>query len=166
MDGRVTSPCRRSLTPYLLSMARELGDEAIAAGSGRAWDDWLVYFESVGASKMTHQELVAAASAAGAPSWWRQMVAVKYEQHIGRRMPGQDSTGTFSVSVSKTRAGSLDGVLKSWSELMASRPTLSGVEITEAQISLRHRTGVIGEWASPTDRVSSSISRRSRLRNP
>ena len=111
-------------------MAKELSRDAIASGSGRTWDEWVAYFESMDADALSHQELVTAASKAGAPPWWRQMIAVRYEQHIGRRAPGQDCDGNFSVSVSKTYAASLDDALRDWTVAMASRADLSGIEVT------------------------------------
>jgi len=110
-------------------VAKELSADSIAAGTGRTWDEWLVSFESVDAATLTHKEIVAAASKAGAPSWWRQMIAVKYEQHEGRRTPGQDSDGKFSVSASKTCTCSLDAALQRWKKVMASRPDPSGIAI-------------------------------------
>ncbi len=112
-------------------MAKELSLDSILAGTGRTWDEWLVYFESVDAAALSHQEIVAAASKGGAPQWWRQMITVKYEQHIGRRVPGQSGGGMFNVSASKTWSGSLDAALRRWTKVMASRQDVSGVGVTK-----------------------------------
>lgn len=110
-------------------MAKELSAVSIVAATGRTWDEWLAYFEFEGAVTMNHKELVATASKAGAPAWWGQMIAVKYEQHVGRRVPGQSTSGTFNISVSKTWEGSLDEALKRWTKAMAPRSEVSGVAI-------------------------------------
>ena len=36
------------------------------------------------------------------PQWWAQGVTVAYEQHIGRRLPGQRADGSFDGAISKT----------------------------------------------------------------
>jgi hypothetical protein len=110
-------------------VAKELSAESIAAATGRTWDEWVAYFDSQGAESMSHQELVSLSSGAGVPPWWRQMIAVKYEQHIGRRVPGQGNGGTFNVSASKTWSGSLDDALARWTKVMDPRTEVSGVEI-------------------------------------
>jgi hypothetical protein len=99
-------------------VAERLSPEAIEVGTGRSWDDWLAFFDSIGAAELTHQEIVAAASGCGAPPWWRQMLTVRYEQHIGRRLPGQAPDGTFTVSASRTRPGSMDDSLGRWTEVV------------------------------------------------
>jgi len=97
-------------------MARTISPEAIEGGTGRSWDEWLAFFTSIGAEQLTHQEIVARASELGAPPWWRQMVTVAYEQHIGRRVPGQDCDGEFNLSASRTRPGTrgTPRALSSW----------------------------------------------------
>jgi len=116
---------------YTRLMAERLSAEAIEEGTGRAWADWVAYFDSVGAADLTHQEIVAAASAAGAPPWWRQMVTVRYEQHIGRRLPGQAPDGTFTLSASKTRPGTLDDSLACWVEQFADATEIDGVGVAK-----------------------------------
>lgn len=36
------------------------------------------------------------------PAWWAQGITVAYEQHIGKRVPGQLADGTFEIAVSKS----------------------------------------------------------------
>jgi hypothetical protein len=112
-------------------VAKELSSDSIEAGTGRPWSEWLIYFTGQGGESLSHQELVEVASAAGAPSWWRQMVAVKYEQHIGRRVTGQGSDGSFNVSVSKTWSGTLDAALERWRSVMDQRTEFSGIAISK-----------------------------------
>ena len=111
-------------------MARTISPEAIEGGTGRSWDEWLAFFTSIGAEQLTHQEIVARASELGAPPWWRQMVTVAYEQHIGRRVPGQDCDGEFNLSASRTRPGTLDSSMARWVEVVEGRDEFSGVPVT------------------------------------
>jgi hypothetical protein len=57
------------------------------------------------------------------------MVTVTYEQHIGRRVLGQDGGGEFWVSPSKTGAGTMDETIKRWIEVVSEREEFSGVAI-------------------------------------
>jgi hypothetical protein len=115
---------------YDSDVARTISPAAIESGTGRSWDDWLKFFTSVGAEHLTHQEIVAKAMDAGAPPWWCQMVSVAYEQHIGRRLPGQDGDGAFAVSASKTRDGTIDEALARWIEVIDDRDEFSGIAIS------------------------------------
>ena len=110
-------------------MAAALSPKAIEAETGRSWDEWVAYFDSKGASELSHQEIVDLASALGAPPWWRQMVTVAYEQHIGRRVPGQRGDGTFAISASKTITASLDGALERWVEHVGTPADVSGIRL-------------------------------------
>ena len=140
-------------------MAKELSADAIVAGTGRTWEEWLAFFDSVGGESLDHKELVAAASKIGAPPWWRQMVSVKYEQHIGRRAPGQVGVGNFNVSASKTWSGSLDSALNRWSEVMAGRREVSGLSITRGpQISATEKWRYWRAGLSDESRVVVNIS--------
>ena len=112
-------------------MANTISLEAIQRATGRPWTEWLKFFEEIGAAKLSHQEIVQkAGDLAGAPPWWRQTVTVAYEQHIGRRIPGQDCDGQFNVSVNKTVAGTLDEALKKWQNLTNGFAEFSDISVT------------------------------------
>ena len=110
-------------------MAQALSPEAIESATGRTWEHWVAYLDSSGAREMTHQEIVALAEANGAPSWWRQMITVTYEQHIGRRLPGQREDGSFSISASRTIPEHLDDALGRWCAAVGTPASIGGVEI-------------------------------------
>jgi hypothetical protein len=121
-------------------VAPSITPEAIERGTGRSWEEWLSFFDGIGASTLSHQEIVERATHFGAEPWWRQMVTVAYEQHIGRRMPGQDGSGTFSISVSKTVNGTVDGALDLWIGRVTGRSEFSDVAITRApQVSVTEK---------------------------
>jgi hypothetical protein len=111
-------------------VAQTISPAAIENGTGRSWDDWVRFFTSVGAENLTHQEIVQKAMDAGAPRWWCQMVSVAYEQHIGRRLPGQGGDGTFALSASKTRDGTIDEALARWLDVVHGRDEFSGIAIS------------------------------------
>ncbi len=104
--------------------------EAIERGTGRPWAEWLDFLERVGAKDLPHKEIAERVVGDGATPWWAQTVTVAYEQHLGRREPGQDCDGAYSVSVSKTLTGSMDEALARWRALMAGRGELSDVPVS------------------------------------
>jgi hypothetical protein len=112
-------------------MAQPISSEAIKRATNKTWDEWLKFFASIDAKNLTHKEIAQAAyDKGGAPGWWAQMVTVAYEQHIGRRAPGQDNDGEFSVSASKTIDGTMDDALKQWQAATKGSTEFSGVAIT------------------------------------
>lgn len=64
------------------------------------------------------------------PEWWSQGVVVAYEQHIGRRIPGQTCDGNYSVTVTKTYDGDMETVLARWSTKTAGATQFDGVKLT------------------------------------
>ena len=69
---------------------------------------------------MTHAQIAQRLQDTGdVAHWWAQTLTVAYEQHIGRRVPGQASDGTFQVSTSRTVDGQLDDVFARWLQVVA-----------------------------------------------
>ena len=103
---------------------------AIANGTARGWEEWLAFLDSIGAEGMSHKEIARHVQETGdASGWWAQNITVAYEQHIGRRVPGQDSDGNFSVSVTKTVPGGMDAAFDRWLALVDGRSEFAGIAI-------------------------------------
>jgi hypothetical protein len=112
-------------------MALAVSPEAIAKGTGKTWDDWIEFFDAMDAASLSHKDIARKTHEdGGATGWWSQMLTVAYEQHIGRRVAGQDCDGEFSVSVTKTLHADLDGALQWWLDAVEGVEELSGVAIT------------------------------------
>ncbi len=91
-----------------------IGDEAVAAKTGKTWPEWFTLLDKAGAAKMNHQEIVAYLSEQyQVPAWWRQMVTVGYEQARGLRQKHQKPNG-YEVSVSKTINVPLAVLFNAW----------------------------------------------------
>ncbi len=99
-----------------------ISDEKVVAATGRGWMGWLVILNAANAGEMSHKEIVAVLTDKGAPSWWRQMIAVEYERARGGRKKHERPDG-FSVSVTKVvplglsklfAAATNDKTRKSW----------------------------------------------------
>ena len=80
-----------------------LSDESVKNATGRAWAMWVALLDKAGAKEMSHPALTKhLREAFDTPSWWTQMVAVGYERIRGLRAQGQQRSGDWSVSKSKT----------------------------------------------------------------
>lgn len=100
-------------------MAKPANIDAIENATGRTWDDWLRVMDEVGANDMSHKELATKVQAelegvTDNPGWWAQTVTVAYEQHIGRRAPGQAQDGTFQASVSRATPLGMEELMERW----------------------------------------------------
>lgn len=90
---------------------RPVNTQAIEQATGASWQEWCAFLDESGAAQLDHNAIVRKARKFKQISgWWAQSVAVAYEQHIGRRKPGQRSDGLFNASASRTIVGSLDPV--------------------------------------------------------
>lgn len=106
--------------------ARGANLDAIVAATGRGWEDWTAWLEDVGAHDVTEHAEVAAlvlarlrepgGPAVPNPEWWAQSVTVAWEQHTGRRAPGQRTDGTFDANASRTVPGTMDEALSAVQE--------------------------------------------------
>ena len=106
---------------------------AIERATARDWTAWVALLTSAGVNERPHPEIAAAALAAMPadlpnPEWWAQSVAIAFEQHLGLRVPGQSTTGTFRVSASKTLPLDRDQAIDTWAALIesSSEPPLGG----------------------------------------
>ncbi|WP_372700079.1 hypothetical protein [Arthrobacter sp. JSM 101049] len=121
--------------------------DAITAATGIPWTDWCALLDEGAGPSLPHDRIATRACdyiiahAAGMPAstnpeWWGQSVAVAYEQQIGRRVPGQSSSGDFHVGASKTYPGDLDATLEAWLDLVGDRDSFDGVPVEgEARVS-------------------------------
>lgn len=102
----------------------------IVDASRVSWDDWVVALDRRAAREKPHAEIARLAEQLilgqdpegglqipddakirSSPGWWAQGITVAYEQHIGRRLPGQRADGTFEATISKTVAGERAAVM-------------------------------------------------------
>lgn len=98
-------------------MTKSQNTEAIAKATNRSWEKWLEWLDGQGAKDLSHKEIAELVRSElegeiESAGWWAQGVTVAYEQHIGRRMPGQRSDGTFEVSVNKDLEGSREEIFE------------------------------------------------------
>lgn len=96
----------------------------VERATGRSWDEWLEFLNALGAKDLSHAAIAEKVQdeldgKIDNPGWWAQSVTVTYEQHIGRRVPGQRSDGTFEMSVSRATPLGMQDLLDRWAEFAA-----------------------------------------------
>jgi len=93
-----------------------ISSEAVAAKTGKTWEQWIATLDKAGAKKMTHKEIVAYLhDEHGVGDWWQQMVTVGYEQARGLRARHQTPDG-YEASVSKTLAVPISTLYQAWAD--------------------------------------------------
>ena len=110
--------------------AKPTNIKALETGTGQSWEYWLEFLESINARELPHDEIAVRINTHGANSWWSQGITVAYEQHIGRRIPGQTCDGDFQVTVSKTIGGNMDDALEIWLKRVEGMTEFNGVKVT------------------------------------
>lgn len=112
-------------------MALSISEDAILKGTGQPWSHWLHWLHGIEASELSHKDIASKLSEQnGISGWWAQMLTVQFEQAIGRRVAGQDCSGSFSVTASKTMPGSMDDALASWQQHMKDCTAFSDIAIS------------------------------------
>jgi hypothetical protein len=112
-------------------MTKPINTQAIEKATGKPWSYWTEFLDGINAQELPHAEIAKRVNEHGSGGWWAQSITVAYEQHIGRREPGQDNQGEFSVSVTKTIPGDIDQALESWLHLAGNKHEFGDVSITE-----------------------------------
>ena len=114
--------------------------QAVERATGRSWDEWLVYMDGIGAKNLSHHEIATHVwyeleGKLDNHAWWAQSVAVAYEQHIGRRLPGQRPDGTFQTSVSKATRLPMQALMDQWVTFAANDDAVLGLTASEPRVS-------------------------------
>lgn len=121
-------------------MTKPINTESIEKATGKTWEQWVKDLDARGARDMTHKDLAHQLydeldGKLDNHGWWAQGITVAYEQHIGKRVPGQLVNGLFEVSVSKTALlprGESFSRLTQWFE---SQTELDGQEVLKPRSS-------------------------------
>lgn len=93
-----------------------MSDQAVRAKTGKTWKEWFAILDKVGATQMSHKEIVAYINKKhSVGQWWQQMVTVTYEQARGMRQKHEKPEG-YQISVSRTFNTSLPELFKAFSD--------------------------------------------------
>jgi uncharacterized protein YndB with AHSA1/START domain len=108
-----------------------ISDAAVTAKTGRSWDQWFAFLDKKGGEGLDHRGIVQLLSDAVGP-WWRQTVAVSYEQARGLRAK-HEKPGGFEVSASKTIDVPVSKLGEAWTDTRLGKRWLpESVEIRKA----------------------------------
>jgi hypothetical protein len=113
---------------------------AIERATNRSWNDWIAYFDSIGAEKLDHHaiathlltELDGMVDNLG---WYAQATSNAYEHFIGRRIPGQQPDGTFRLSVSRTTRLGMAQLMTEWQKFAAADANVAAMLAAEPRVS-------------------------------
>lgn len=113
---------------------------AIEKATHRSWEDWLVYLASIDADSLDHHDiathlLTELDGIVDNIGWWAQATAVAYEQHVGRRVPGQQPDGTFRTSVSRSTPLDMAALMEAWTTFAADNVHVRELTTTAPRIS-------------------------------
>jgi uncharacterized protein YndB with AHSA1/START domain len=107
-----------------------ISSDAVKAKTGKTWAQWFALLDKARAQSMSHKEIVAVLSEKHDPGpWWRQMVAVAYEQAKGLRAKHEKPDG-FEISRSKTLGAAVDDVYEAWGNARRRAQWLPGAKLT------------------------------------
>lgn len=116
--------------PDFAALAK-LSDESVKKATGCDWTKWVHVLDKAGGTEMSHPELTKhIREKYKTPSWWTQMVAVGYERIRGLRAHGQQRSGDWSVSKSKTVAVPLAKLYAAFSNARIRAKWLTGIKLT------------------------------------
>jgi hypothetical protein len=89
-----------------------IGDASVLAATGQSRASWREALENAGATEWKHSVIAAwLVTEHGVDPWWAQNITVDFEQHSGRRRPGQRADGSFEVTVSRRLPADQDDAL-------------------------------------------------------
>jgi uncharacterized protein YndB with AHSA1/START domain len=93
-----------------------ISDEAVKAGTGKTWPEWFEILDAALGTKLGHKGIVALLTEhQRLGPWWRQMVAVAYEQERGLRQKHETPEG-FQLSVTRTVEVPADALFRAWAD--------------------------------------------------
>lgn len=99
----LSSQSKSSTKAVSIAILGTVSSTSVEKATQRTWDEWISILNKLGANVLTHQEIVQIlARRYKLNLWWRQQVTMGYEIHIGRKIPGQNAKGLYSMTVTKT----------------------------------------------------------------
>jgi len=139
-----TKTSERPAAAVNLAALAGMKDEAIAAKTGRTWQQWLRALDADGAATLSHRDVAAIVHKKyGVGDWWAQSVTVGYERIKGLRERGQRRNGTYAANKSRTFPVPVNVLFNAWADGAVRRRWLDGggavVRTASAPKSMRIR---------------------------
>ncbi len=93
-----------------------ISNEAVKARTGRTWPEWFAMLDEAGGTRLGHKGIVSMlAEHRRVGPWWRQMIAVAYEQERGLREKHETPAG-YQMSASRTIAVDAATAFAAWTD--------------------------------------------------
>jgi hypothetical protein len=147
---------KKNQTTRRLATVAGMSDASVSKQTGRTWAEWVRLLDAADAAKKTHREIAARVSSLGTPSWWTQMVTVGYERIRGLRERGQQRSGGYQITKSRTFDVSIGRLFAAFTSGRLSRRWLpKGVTLRSMTANKRVRLG----WADGTQVVVGFVSK-------
>jgi uncharacterized protein YndB with AHSA1/START domain len=133
-----------------------MSEASVSKKTGRMWAEWVQLLDAVDATKKSHREIAEYVSSLGTPSWWTQMVTVGYERIRGLRERGQQRSGGYQITKSRTFGVSVARLFSAFtSTKLCSRWLPKGVKLRSMTANKRIRLG----WPDGTQAVVGFVSK-------
>ena len=118
-------------TPPTLKFAERAGtsDASVRKATGRDWTQWVRLLDAESAAEKPHREIARYLSSIGIPSWWSQMVTVGYERIHGLRDRGQQRSGGYDATKSRTFAVPVAKLFDAFAKPRVRAKWLPGVKV-------------------------------------
>jgi uncharacterized protein YndB with AHSA1/START domain len=141
-----------------------ISSEAVKAKTGKTWAQWFALLDKAKAQAMSHKDIVAVLTRKNDPGpWWRQMVAVAYEQAKGLRAKHEKPDG-FEISRSKTLGAAVDDVYEAWGNARRRLLWLPGAKLTIRKATENKTLRVTwGDGSNVEVRLSSKGSQKTQI---
>jgi uncharacterized protein YndB with AHSA1/START domain len=139
-----------------LATVAGMSDASVSKKTGRTWAEWVRVLDAADATQKTHREIAEYVSSLGTPSWWTQMVTVGYERIRGLRERGQQRSGGYQITKSRTFKVSVARLFAAFtSTKLCSRWLPKGVKLRSMTANKRIRLG----WPDGTQAVVGFVSK-------
>lgn len=107
MPARKKSPRKKpAKKPVDIGSIEKIGPAtsvSLLKHTGKNWEQWIALLDKAGGRELDRPRLMAfLKKAKAATPWWQQWIAAGYEIHTGKRMPGRDLKGNYSVLTTRT----------------------------------------------------------------
>jgi len=121
-------------------MTKPINISSIEKATNKSWQQWVKELDGSGARELSHTDLARKLheeleGKVESHGWWAQGITVAYEQHIGKRIPGQLANGLFELAVSKTVATSRNNLFMHVVEWFESHSELNGHKLFKPRSS-------------------------------
>ncbi|MBA3758206.1 hypothetical protein H0X10_01060 [Candidatus Saccharibacteria bacterium] len=121
-------------------MTKAMNIASIEKATNKLWGQWVIELDDSGSRELSHSELARKLydeldGKVESHGWWAQGITVAYEQHIGKRIPGQLANGLFELAISKAIPKPRDVVFSQVTEWLEQQVEFNGREQLKARSS-------------------------------